>query len=316
MKSDEIITAQDLALALDYPIVGDKESKVTGIAYASEAEPNDLAIAYSKQEAEKTASNVVLTRPHLFSANKTYLFATDDIDLAMLRAVNILIKHGVCPDYSVTSEVTPFGGYFVGTDVQLGKRISIGPCTTICSGAILGNGCVIGANVFIGSGVILEDRVRVAPGARLGVDSFFHVSEDGVLAPFTGIGMVRIGHDVVIGSNTTVQRGTISDTIIGPHTQIGDLVEIGHDVKIGMNCKIVSQTGIAGNAIIDDHVTIYGQCGIANKVHIGSYAIIKGKSSVTKHVKPNSTIYGPFCRETTQELRLQAKLNQLIKGRE
>lgn len=315
MKNDVFMTAHDLARELGYSISGDIEEKITGIAYAEEARQGDLAVAFSRQEAEKTVANVVLTSPHLLPTNKTYLFATDEMDLAMLRAVDILINNKVCPNYSVAPTVSPFEGHLIGEDVQLGKEVSIGPCAVICSGAVLGNKCVIGANAYIGSGVYLGDRVRIAPGARIGVDSFFHVASDGVLIPFVGIGNVLIEHDVMIGSNTTVQRGTLSNTIIGSHTQIGDLVEIGHDVKIGTNCKIVSQSGIAGNAVIDDHVIIYGQCGIANKVHIGSYAVIKAKTSVTKHVRPNSTIYGPFGREAGLELRLQAKLNQFIKER-
>lgn len=305
-----------LASELGYSIAGPKNTKITGIAFANEAQPGDLAIAYSKQEAEKTTANVVLTRPHFLPTNKTYLFSSDEMDLAMLRAVKILIAHGLFPDYSAVPVVMPYDGYFVGEHVQIGEGVSIGPCAVICSGAVLGSQCVIGANTYIGSGVSLGDRVRVAPGARLGIDSFYHIRANDVFAPFVGIGKVLIGHDVSIGSNTTVQRGTISDTIVGPHTQIGNLVEIGHDVKIGMNCKIVSQSGIAGNAVIDDHVTIYGQCGIANKVHVGSYAVIKAKSLVTKHVKPNHTILGPFGRESRQELRLQAKLNHIIKGKE
>ena len=93
-------------------------------------------------------------------------------------------------------------------------------------------------------------------------------------------------------------------------------MEIGHDVKIGTSCKIVSQTGIAGNAVIGNNVIIYGQCGITNHVHIGDYAIIKGKTTVTKHVEPNHTVSGPFGREAHQELRIQAALNRFIKRKE
>lgn len=313
MKRDKCLTAQELAHALGYPIAGDREKKISGIAYADEASPGDLAVAYSRQEVEKTAAQVILTPPHIFQTRKTYLFATEEINLAMLRAVNILIQHGVCPDYSAAPDVIRSGEHFIGNDVCIGKGVSIAPGAVICRGAVLGDGCVIGANAYIGNDVILGDRVRIAPGAKLGVDSFFHIVSGSVLIPFIGVGSVHVGHDAVIGGNTNVQRGTLSHTVIGPYTQIGGLVEIGHDVKIGRSCKIVSQTGIAGNVVIDDYVTIYGQCGIVNKVHIGSYAVVRAKSMVTKHVKPGQTICGPFGREAGIELRIQAKLNRFLK---
>lgn len=310
------LSAHELASALDYPIAGNGETPITGIAYADEASSEDLAIAFSRQEAERTAANVILTAPHLLPTEKTVLFSIDEVGVAMIRAVDVLIKHGICPNRSAPPMVVPHNGYFVGSDVRLGKGSSIGPGAVICSGAILGDDCVVGANAYIDGGVSLADRVHIAPGARIGIDSFFHAVSGGVFVPFAGIGRVLIGHDTVIGGNTTIQRGTISDTVIGPHTQIGDLVEIGHDVKIGTSCKIVSQTGIAGNAVIGNGVIIYGQCGIANHVRIGDYAIIKGKTTVTKHVEPNHTVSGPFGREAHQELRIQAALNRFIKRKE
>ena len=195
------LSARELASALDYPIAGNGETPITGIAYADEASPEDLAIAFSRQEAERTAANVILTSPHLLPLEKTVLFSIDEVGLAMIRAVDVLIKYGICPDRSTPPMVVPHNGYFIGSDVQLGKGSSIGPGAVICSGAVLGDDCVIGANAYIDGGVSLADRVHIAPGARIGIDSFFHAVSGGVFVPFAGIGRVLIGHDTVIGGN-------------------------------------------------------------------------------------------------------------------
>lgn len=310
------LSAGELASALGYRLSGDASLQITGIAYAEEASADDLAVAFHPKEVRHTRAAVVLTAPHLLPLEKTYLFSHEVIELALIRAANLLAERGVCPDYGAPPAVSARGTYFIGRDVRLGEGVSIGPGAVICPGVVLGSGCVVGANAYIGSGVHLEEGVRVGPGSRVGVDSFFHAVTDGVPVPFSGVGRVLAGRGVVIGSNSTVQRGTISDTVIGSRTQIGDLVEIGHDVKIGANCKIVSQTGIAGNAVIGDYVWIYGQSGVANRVHIGDHAVIKAQSAVTKHVRPGAVIYGPFGREAGQELRLQARLNRFEKGKE
>lgn len=310
------LSAGELASALGYRLSGEASLRITGIAYADEATADDLAVAFHPKEVRRTRAAVVLTGPHLLPLEKTYLFSHEAIEAALIRAANLLVERGVCPDYGVPPAVSAQGTYFIGQDVRLGKGIAIGPGAVICQGVVLGPGCVIGANAYIGPGVQLGENVHVGPGARVGVDSFYHAVVDGALVPFPGIGHVLAGRGVAIGSNSIVQRGTISDTVIGACTQIGDLVEIGHDVKIGANCKIVSQTGIAGNAVIGDYVWIYGQSGIANRIHIGDHAVIKAQSAVTKCVKPGAVIYGPFGREAGQELRLQARLNRLEKGKE
>ena len=156
------LSAHELASALDYPIAGNGETLITGIAYADEASPEDLAIAFSRQEAERTAANVILTAPHLLPTEKTVLFSIDEVGVAMIRAVDVLIKHGICPNRSAPPMVVPHNGYFIGSDVRLGKEISIGPGAVICSGAVLGDGCVVGANAYIDGGVSLAESESIA----------------------------------------------------------------------------------------------------------------------------------------------------------
>ena len=122
-----------------------------------------------------------------------------------------------------------------------------------------------------------------------------------------------MGRGVEVGCNTVIQRGTLSDTIIGDGTLIGDLVEIGHDVKAGVGCLIVSQVGISGSVTIGDGVEIYGQAGVANRLDIGDGATIMAKAGITRNVKPGVKVSGMFGREHAQELRARAKLKKLLR---
>jgi UDP-3-O-[3-hydroxymyristoyl] glucosamine N-acyltransferase len=97
---------------------------------------------------------------------------------------------------------------------------------------------------------------------------------------------------VEIGSGTTIDRGSISDTILGENTFVDNLVQIGHNVKIGRNCMIVSQSGISGSTIIGDNVVIGGQAGISGHLKIGNNVKIGGNSGVIKDIPDNKKVMG------------------------
>ena len=113
-----------------------------------------------------------------------------------------------------------------------------------------------------------------------------------VIFKIPSIGSVKIGNNVEIGANSTIDRGTIENTTIGDNTKIDDLVMIGHNCKIGQGCLIVSQVGIAGSCVIGDRVVIAGQAGLADHIEIGSDTIITAKAGVTKSFPEKSIIVG------------------------
>lgn len=97
---------------------------------------------------------------------------------------------------------------------------------------------------------------------------------------------------------------------------VGNMIDIGHDVKIGDNCKIVSQTGIAGNVQIKNNVTIYGQVGISNNVVVGNNVVVKGRTILSKSVNDNEVVYGLFGRKYSDEMRLIAKARRFFERKE
>ena len=122
-----------------------------------------------------------------------------------------------------------------------------------------------------------------------------------------------IWDDVEIGANTTVDRGSVDDTVIGAGTKIDNLVQVGHNVRIGARCLIMAQTGIAGSTRIEDDCIISGQVGLAGHFTVGRAARIAAQAGVWGNVPPGASVSGYPARDRREQLRAAAALNRLVK---
>jgi UDP-3-O-[3-hydroxymyristoyl] glucosamine N-acyltransferase len=183
----------------------------------------------------------------------------------------------------------------------------------------IGEECRIYPSVTLYSGTRLGDRVRVHAGVRLGSDGFGYVFRDGVHEKIPHVGRCIVEHDVEIGANTTVDRGSIDDTVIGAGTKVDNLVQIAHNVRIGRLCLIMAQVGIAGSAQVEDGVILAGQAGIAGHHTIGKGARVAAQAGVFGDVPTGESWSGYPARPHGQALRAQAamfRLPALIRGLE
>ena len=188
-------------------------------------------------------------------------------------------------------------GVKFGKNVLVGKNVKIGKNTVIGNNSIVEHNVKIGKNCQIGSFVIiknsiLDDEVFIKDGVKIGVKGFGFVSDKLKNFRIPQIGKVLLKKGVEIGSGTTIDRGSVSDTVLGENTFVDNLVQIGHNVKIGKNCMIVSQVGIAGSTIIGDNVTIGGQAGISGHLKIGDNVKIGGNSGVIEDIPDNKKVMG------------------------
>src|SRR5690606_15194595 len=154
-------------------------------------------------------------------------------------------------------------GVIIEPGAIIGKNVAIGRGTIIGPNAVIADGCSIGRDCFIGSQTtiqfaIIGDRVIIHPGAQVGQDGFGFLPGPTCLEKNPQIGRVVIQNDVEIGANTTVDRGALSDTIIGEGSKIDNLVQVAHNVKIGRSCVIAGNTGISGSVTIGDMVMLGG----------------------------------------------------------
>ena len=204
----------------------------------------------------------------------------------------------------------------ISPNAQISPTAYVGPC------AYVGEGCTVGNNTIIEPNATLLVNVRVGAdclihsGAVLGADGFgFERTPDG-LVKIPQLGGVVIGDNVEIGACTTIDRGTMGNTVIGPGTKIDNQVQIGHNVQTGHNCILCSMSGIGGSTILGDNVTLSIQAGITDHVHIGSGTIIAGRSGVTNDLPEGSIVSGFPARphnKAKRALVLAADLPELYK---
>jgi UDP-3-O-[3-hydroxymyristoyl] glucosamine N-acyltransferase len=174
----------------------------------------------------------------------------------------------------------------------IGREATIGDGTTIAAGAVIGFRVALGRDCYVGACAtithsIVGNGVIFHSGARIGQDGFgFAMGGNGHMK-VPQIGRVMIGDDVEIGANTTVDRGALSDTIIGGGTKIDNLVQIAHNVVMGRHCVIVAQSGIAGSAQPGDFVVMGAHSGVIGHVTVGNGAQIAGAAHVKDDRRPH-----------------------------
>ncbi len=197
----------------------------------------------------------------------------------------------VDPTAEIGEGVEIDAGAVVGAGASIGAGSVIGPLACIADGVVIGQHCRIHAQATV-SHAILGNRVVLYPGARIGQDGFgFAITPRGFVA-VPQLGRVLIGDGAEIGANSTIDRGSAQDTIIGPGVHIDNLVQIAHNVNIGANSVIVAQAGVSGSTTIGEGVIIAAQAGLTGHLTIGNGAKIGAQSGVMADVGPGEEVLG------------------------
>ena len=209
-------------------------------------------------------------------------------------------------------------GIAIDPGAVIGPRAEIGTGTIIAAGATIGPDVRIGRRCTIGTGAaimhaLIGDRVIVHSGARIGQDGYGYVPGPTGQEKIPQIGRVIIQDDVEIGANTTIDRGSIRDTVIGEGSKIDNLVQIGHNTLIGRHCILAGQVGISGSVTIGDHAVLGGKVGVADHVTIGEGAVFAGGSAVRSDVPAGERWGGYPAMPAREWLRSSALLRRLIR---
>ena len=250
------------------------------------------------------------------------LLAVDDPHLGYARIARAFYPSLDDSPAVQTEAVDP--GARLGPGVEVAPGAVIGPGAEIGAGSRIGTNAVIGPGVCIGDGgrigplasvryCLAGDGVRIAAGARIGEDGFgFALGPEGhVKVP--QLGRVIIGNGVEIGANTTIDRGSGPDTVIGDGVIIDNLVQIAHNVRVGRNSIIVAQVGISGSTTIGDNVVIGGQAGIAGHLVLGDGVRIAAQSGVMTDIPAGATFGGSPAVPQKDWFRQIAMLRRLTK---
>lgn len=217
------------------------------------------------------------------------------------------------PTARIDSSVEIGPGAVVEAGAEIGAGTSIGALTYIAPGVVIGRNCRIHAQVTL-SHAILGDHVVVYPGARIGQDGFgFAISKTGFY-PVPQLGRVLVGDGVEIGANTTIDRGSAQDTVVGPGVHIDNLVQIGHNVRIGAYSVVVAQAGISGSTQLGQGVMIAAQAGLTGHLTIGDKARIGAQSGVMQNVEAGGEVLGSPAQASKSFLREVVTLRKLAQS--
>ena len=232
----------------------------------------------------KTCTPIVVDNPYLCFAHTTNFFYPKRIS-----------NGKVSKNCSIHKNVSISDNIEIGNYVTISENCNISKNVIIENNVFIDKDVSIGENTFIGSNCVISNSVigkncLIKSGTIIGGSGFgFTVKEK---ISIEHIGNVIIGDNVKIGSNCTIDRASIDNTIIEDFVRLDNLFQIAHGVKISTNSIIAAQVGIAGSTKIGSNCIIGGQAGISGHLKIGNNVKIAAKSGVTKNIKDNMTIAG------------------------
>lgn len=314
-------TSKQIAEAIEGKLSGEENIQISFLGPPAIADEFTLAIAFEKDHIKAIAESKAkcfLVPEGITLEGKTYI-QSNRPKLAMGRLLNLFY---IPPETPVGIHPTAI----IPETVKLGKNASIGPYVVIGNNTVIGDNVRILSNVNIGSSVqigsdclfypcvCIGDRIKIGHkviihnGASIGADGFSFITEkpsnieaaretkelgqnvQQIIIKIPSVGSVEIKDNVEIGANTTIDRGTIENTVIGKDTKIDNLVHIAHNCIIGESCFIAGQVGFSGSCKIGDRVVMAGQVGLADHLTIGNDVIIMAKSGISKNI-PDKSIW-------------------------
>ena len=283
-----------------------KNFNVYDVKDLSTSTSKDITFFHSKKYfnlASKTKALFCITTENL----KNYLpdgcnkIIVDNVLIATAKITKIFYPDSVSDDFDTTSKdinktsfkkKVKFGkNVLIGKNVRIGKNCSIGHNSIIEKNVIIGNNCSIGSNVIIRN-TIVNNNVHILDGCVIGKKGFGFFPDKKSNYRYPQIGVVIINDNSEIGCGSTIDRGSMSNTIIGKNTYLDNQIHIAHNVKIGDNCIIAGQVGFAGSSTLGNHVMIGGQAGVSGHLKIGNNVQIGGGSGVIKDIPDNTKVMG------------------------
>ncbi len=287
-------------------IVGNKNLLISGVSEINEGFPNTITFLgnslYRKYlKTSKAAAFFVKDIKDLKGKNG---IVVQDPQLAIAITLNLFHPQKkqnpfIDPQSNIHKDVTIGKNVIIESGVKIKANVVIGDGSKVGSNSIIeknthiGKNCVLHSNVTLYHNLIIGDNVIIHSGTVIGSDGFGFIRLKEKVIKIPQVGNVIIKDDVEIGSNCSIDRGSIRSTIIGQMTKIDNLVHIAHNVKIGKGCLITAQVGIAGSTEIGDYCSFGGQAGVVPHINIGDKSLITAKSGVTKSLRGDK-IYGGF----------------------
>jgi len=299
-------TLGELAEYVGGRVCGDHNVIIKSASTLGRAEEGDISFLtnrkYEKQLRTTKASAVIVGKEA--PTTSVALLIAEDPYYAFMQIMVLLHGHrkhkkvGISPHASI-SDTAKIGAdchvhdfVTVADEARIRDGCIIYPGAYIGHGVQIGNDSIIYPNVAIYDGCRIGNRVIINANSTIGEDGFGYATHKGVHHKIPQTGIVVVEDDVEIGACCGIERGTLSDTIIGQGSKLGDLVTVGHGTKIGPHCLLVAQVGIAGSTSLGHHCTVGGQVGIVGHINIGNNVTIAAQAGVINNIPDNQVVLG------------------------
>lgn len=319
-------TLAELADATGARLQGDGNCLIRQVADIISAGEGSIAYVYNSKYAKylkSTGASAVIVTEELLESCPVPVLVAASPRLVFARIAAMLnpappTPPGISPqaivavDAQIESSACIEAGAIVGSGAVIGAAAWIGPGCVIEAGAKIGNNSRLRANITIGQDCELGENAIVHAGVVIGADGFGFEPDGQAWCKIPQLGRVRIGNDVEIGANTTIDRGSLGDTVIGDGVKIDNQIQIGHNVCIGNHTVISACTCIAGSTRIGSHCLIGGSVGIRDNIEITDNVMITGRTLVSRSInKPGSYSSSTPMDDTANWRRNAARFRQL-----
>ncbi len=321
------LTAGAVARLVNGELIGLGDVELVGVAPLDRAGPDELAFLASPSHlpylrGSHAGAVLVTARFRGAVAGCATRIVVPDAHRA-LRAVLAALYPPPSPAWGVHRSARLGRGTWwegrveIGPHATLGAGVRLGPDCVVEAGAVIGDGvrlgsrCRVGAHAVLHAGTVVGHRVVIHPGARVGGEGFRFTPSGNGTERLPHVGRCVLGDDVEVGANTTIDRGSVGDTVVGSGTKIDNLVQVAHNVRIGTRCVIMAQVGIAGSTVIEDDVILAGQAGLAGHLTVHRGARVAAQGGVIGDVPAGATVSGYPARSHRDVLRQAAALRRL-----
>lgn len=321
----------ELAVRFACEIRGDPDIRVRRVASLANATGEDISFLSNprfRSYLDDTRAAAVIVRSEDAEACPAAMLVCDDPYVIYARIARLLHPEPAFePGVHETAVVAD--GARVSASAWVGPQAVIGVEARIGDGVYVGPGCVVAANTVVGehsrlvARVTIEHDVQIGarciihPGAVIGADGFGNARDVDGWVKVPQLGRVLLGDDVEIGANTTVDRGTLGDTVLGNDVKLDNLIQVGHNVVIGDHTAIAACSGIAGSVTIGANCLLAGQTGIAGHLDIADGVTITGKTMVSHSIREPGVYSGGLPADTAAKWRRNAArfrhLDDLVK---
>jgi len=324
----------DLARQLGVELRGDAGITVSAVGTLQNAGPDALSFlsnpSYQRFLKTTRAAAVVLSAEQADACPVAALIAENPY-LIYARAASLLfpqpvLEPGIHPSAVVADSASVAVDAHVGPCAVIGERVQIAAGVYVGPGCVIESDCQIGdqtrlmARVTLCRDTIIGRRCLIHPGAVLGSDGFGLANDNGRWVKVPQLGRVRVGDDVEIGANTTIDRGALEDTLLHNGVKLDNLIQIAHNVEVGEHTAMAGCSAIAGSTKIGSHCTVGGQAGLVGHLTIGDNVHFSAASMVTRSFENPGYYSGGFptmenkeWRKAVARIRRLEEMNREIK---